>query len=138
MKLACFFAAATLALAAASSVEYSPEALQSEITALPGLPSDFPGFKMFSGHIQLDEAETGVKGDRALFYWFVESQNDPAKDPLVLWSNGGPGCSGLGGFMTEQGPFRPTADGKLEMNAHAWNKIANVVFIEQPAGVGFS
>merc|ERR1719424_2214205 len=123
--------AAVLAVAAsASNVEYSAKALESEITALPGLPSDFPGFKMFSGHIQLDPALTGVEGDRALFYWFVESQNNPATDPLVLWSNGGPGCSGLGGFMTEQGPFRPTADGKLEMNANAWNKISNTVFIE--------
>ena len=40
--------------------------------------------------------------------------------------------------MTEQGPFRPTADGKLAANPHSWNKIANMIFIEQPAGVGFS
>jgi len=86
---------------------------------------------MFSGHIQV------AKG-RALFYWFVESQNSPAHDPLVLWTNGGPGCSGLAGFMTEQGPFRPTADGKLVANPHSWNKVANMIFIEQPAGVGFS
>ena len=90
------------------------------------------------GHIKLDELQTGVQGDRGLFYWFVESQNKPETDPLVLWTNGGPGCSGLAGFMTEQGPFRPTADGKLTPNPDAWNKIANMVFIEQPAGVGFS
>lgn len=41
-------------------------------------------------------------------------------------------------FRTEQGPFRPLADGSLALNEYAWNKIANVVFIEQPAGVGFS
>lgn len=114
----------------AAAVTYSPEALSNEITDLPGLPAGV-NFKMFSGHIPV------AKG-RALFYWFVESQDSPATDPLVLWTNGGPGCSGLGGFMTEQGPFRPTSDGMLTENAYSWNKHANMVFIEQPAGVGFS
>jgi carboxypeptidase C (cathepsin A) len=40
--------------------------------------------------------------------------------------------------MTEQGPFRPNADMTLSLNEYAWNKIANMVFVEQPAGVGFS
>eukprot|EP01035_Chromulina_nebulosa_P020399 gene20399-26470_t len=65
-------------------------------------------------------------------------ENDPANDPLVFWTNGGPGCSGLIGFMTEQGPFRPLADNTLKLNDYAWNKVANMVFIEQPTGVGFS
>jgi carboxypeptidase C (cathepsin A) len=37
-----------------------------------------------------------------------------------------------------EGPFRPTENGTLIMNDFAWNKLANMVFIEQPAGVGFS
>eukprot|EP00656_Telonema_subtile_P038799 TRINITY_DN43975_c0_g1_i1.p1 TRINITY_DN43975_c0_g1~~TRINITY_DN43975_c0_g1_i1.p1 ORF type:complete len:500 (-),score=135.66 TRINITY_DN43975_c0_g1_i1:173-1672(-) len=118
-----------LGLAAASPL-YSSEALSNEITDLPGLPAG-TNFKQFSGHIPVAQG-------RALFYWFVESQSNPATDPLVLWTNGGPGCSGLAGFMTEQGPFRPTEDGNLVANPHAWNKAANMVFIEQPAGVGFS
>jgi len=75
---------------------------------------------------------------RELFYWFVESDKGFAKSPLLLWTNGGPGCSGLLGFLTEQGPFRPTQGGKLEENKHAWTKLASMVFIEQPVGVGFS
>lgn len=63
---------------------------------------------------------------------------NPSTDPIAFWTNGGPGCSGLIGFMTEQGPFRPNADLSLSFNKYAWNQVANMVFIESPAGVGFS
>jgi len=109
---------------------YSAEALKNQVTNLPGLPSSYTT-PMFSGYIDIGET-------KGLFYWFVESENDPATDPVVLWTNGGPGCSGLGGMLSEQGPFYPSKSGDLVMNAYRWNKIANMIFIEQPAGVGFS
>lgn len=48
------------------------------------------------------------------------------------------GCSGLLGFLTEQGPFRPNKDMSITLNPWAWNTIANMVFIEAPCGVGYS
>ncbi|KAI3755525.1 hypothetical protein L1987_55328 [Smallanthus sonchifolius] len=61
-------------------------------------------------------------------------------NPLVLWLNGGPACSSFGkGAMRELGPFRVNADNTtLSQNKYAWNKVANVLFLESPAGVGFS
>ncbi|EFJ47842.1 hypothetical protein VOLCADRAFT_74841 [Volvox carteri f. nagariensis] len=60
--------------------------------------------------------------------------------PLVLWLNGGPGCSSIGGgFMTELGPFFPLPGGReLQRNPHSWNQFAHMLFVESPAFVGFS
>ena len=110
---------------------YTNEALQDQVTNLVGL-NETIYFNQFSGYLNLGETKKNIH------YWFVESESNPATDPLVFWTNGGPGCSGLIGFLTEQGPFRPDAAGQLKMNEWRWNKIANMVFLEQPVGVGFS
>ncbi|CCI43642.1 unnamed protein product [Albugo candida] len=88
-------------------------------------------FKQFAGHIQLEENEK-------LFYWYTESQNDPANDPIVLWLNGGPGCSSLGGFFTENGPFVVQNDATVRLNPYSWNRKVNLLWLESPVGVGFS
>lgn len=53
-----------------------------EIVTLPGQP--VVSFKQYSGFITIDE-----KQKKALFYYFVEAETDPALKPLVLWLNGG-------------------------------------------------
>jgi carboxypeptidase C (cathepsin A) len=70
---------------------------------------------------------------------FTESLDDPANDPLVIWFNGGPGCSSMLGFMQENGPY-VIDDGETEIkkNPFPWNTRANVMWLESPAGVGFS
>ena len=40
-----------------------------------------------------------------LFYYFVESERKPSEDPVVLWLNGGPGCSSFDGFVYEHGIY---------------------------------
>jgi carboxypeptidase C (cathepsin A) len=108
---------------------YTQEALSDQVMEMPGLNYK-PAFNQFSGYIQLAGTE------KHIHYWLVEAEIPNA--PLVFWTNGGPGCSGLIGFMTEQGPFRPDESGNIYPNEYAWNKIANMVFLEQPVGVGFS
>ncbi|XP_009614133.1 serine carboxypeptidase-like 18 isoform X2 [Nicotiana tabacum] len=79
-----------------------------------------------------------------LYYYFVESERDPENDPLMLWLTGGPGCSGLSSFVYEIGPL--TFDyansigdfPKLELKSNSWTKVANIIFIDQPAGSGYS
>ncbi|KAJ8759375.1 hypothetical protein K2173_006895 [Erythroxylum novogranatense] len=85
------------------------------------------------GYVTVD-----AKKQKALFYYFVEAEVDPASKPLVLWLNGGPGCSSLGvGAFSENGPFRPSGQ-VLVKNQYSWNKEANILYLEAPIGVGFS
>jgi len=118
----------TLAYTAAA-VAYTPFQLENEITSLPGAPPIT--WRQFSGYID-------VPNRGSMFYWFVESQGNPKTDPVLLWTNGGPGCSGLTGFLQEHGPFRPHKEGNLTLNPNAWNTLASMLYIEQPVGVGFS
>ncbi|CAJ0564842.1 unnamed protein product, partial [Mesorhabditis spiculigera] len=101
------------------------------ITSLPNFNGTIP-FKQYSGYLDISD-------QKSLYYWYVESQNKPDTDPLILWLNGGPGCSSLEGLFVELGPFRANNFGaQLTLNPYSWNKYANIIFLDAPAGVGFS
>ncbi|XP_023549196.1 serine carboxypeptidase-like 20 [Cucurbita pepo subsp. pepo] len=108
------------------------------ISELPGFSGSFPS-KHYSGYVEIDE-----KHGRNLFYYFVESERNPSEDPVVLWLNGGPGCSSFDGFVYEHGPFNfeaaNTSDGlpKLHLNPYSWSKVSNIIYLDSPAGVGLS
>ncbi|XP_073269158.1 serine carboxypeptidase 24-like [Primulina huaijiensis] len=103
------------------------------ITALPGQPP--VKFAQFSGYVTVNEEQ-----GRSLFYWLTEATDQAHEKPLVLWLNGGPGCSSIAyGASEELGPFRINKTGSsLYLNEYAWNRVANILFLESPAGVGFS
>ena len=93
---------------------------------------------LYKGDVYSGYLETAIEGNE-LFYIYTPSQNDPDKDPVILWLNGGPGCSSLFGFLGEVGPVvEDNFAGGFKTNPYSWNTNANLLAIEQPAGVGFS
>ncbi|KAF5406238.1 Carboxypeptidase [Paragonimus heterotremus] len=101
------------------------------ISFLPGL-SDQPSFAQYSGYL------TGSSDNFQLHYWFIEATEEPDEAPLVLWLNGGPGCSSMEGLLEENGPFIVQPGQTLIPNPYSWNNFANILYLETPAGVGFS
>jgi cathepsin A (carboxypeptidase C) len=117
--------AATAATAAASG--YLQEVTNEGATAICDT------VKQYSGYYKL------TTGDKNYFYWSFESRNDPAKDPVVLWMTGGPGCSSEVALFGENGPCHVNANGTgTTNNPYAWNSNATIIYIDQPAGTGFS
>ncbi|KAL1426498.1 hypothetical protein MTO96_018300 [Rhipicephalus appendiculatus] len=115
----------------AASLVCSQGPPEDQILFLPGL-TEQPTFKQYSGFLS-------VGATRKMFYWFVASQRTPEKDPLLLWLDAGPGCSSMVTMFKEHGPFRVADHGKsLVENAYSWNKLANVLYLEAPASVGYS
>ncbi|OBA21648.1 hypothetical protein METBIDRAFT_32129 [Metschnikowia bicuspidata var. bicuspidata NRRL YB-4993] len=88
--------------------------------------------KQYTGYLDVEDE------DKHFFYWFFESRNDPETDPIILWLNGGPGCSSLTGLFFELGPSLINAKLEPEFNPYAWNNNASVIFLDQPVNVGFS
>lgn len=78
-------------------------------------------------------------GPKHLFFWYFESQNDPIEDPLTLWLNGGPGSSSMVGLFQENGPCLVNEYGNGTVhNPWGWSRNSSLLFVDQPADVGFS
>ncbi|EED95935.1 serine carboxypeptidase, partial [Thalassiosira pseudonana CCMP1335] len=94
----------------------------------------------WAGHLPAE----GNGSDKKLFYWLFEPSNKSSSDeiPLILWINGGPGCSSMDGLWLENGPLRLKVEGtswKIDVNPYSWhNAPAWLLYVDQPVGTGLS
>ncbi|KAK7045221.1 carboxypeptidase, partial [Favolaschia claudopus] len=108
----------------------TPGALR--LTLNSGVCETTPGVFQASGYGDLTSS-------KSIFFWYFAARNNPSTAPLSLWFNGGPGSSSMIGLLQELGPCRITNDSSsVTLNPFSWNTNANVLFIDQPVGVGFS
>ncbi|KAH9483101.1 Carboxypeptidase Y-like protein A [Psilocybe cubensis] len=91
---------------------------------------------VFTGYLDVDA------GAKHMFFYFFESRRDPEKDDVIMWINGGPGCSSATGLLMELGPcsidMQNNSSNGTVWNPYSWNSEANIFFLDQPVGVGFS
>uniref|UniRef100_A0A8R7VKE9 Uncharacterized protein n=1 Tax=Triticum urartu TaxID=4572 RepID=A0A8R7VKE9_TRIUA len=93
------------------------------VTHLPGFDGALPS-KHYAGYISVE----------------VLSERARAADPVVLWLNGGPGCSSFDGFVYENGPFNfergstPGGLPKLHLNPYSWSKVIRIPDSEHSLG----
>ncbi|KAI0262574.1 alpha/beta-hydrolase [Gloeopeniophorella convolvens] len=83
---------------------------------------------------------SGKKNEtRKLFFWFWPTTNASNAKDLTFWTNGGPGCSSLEGFLQENGPISWSwGQAQPTPNPWSWTNLTNLVWVEQPVGTGFS
>src|ERR1700760_1494158 len=86
-----------------------------------------------SSHVEITPEHQGN-----LFFWLFHNRHIADKQRLVIWLNGGPGCSSEDGALMEIGPYRVRNGGHLEFNNGSWDEFANVLFVDNPVGTGFS
>eukprot|EP00747_Dinoflagellata_sp_TGD_P056994 gnl/TRDRNA2_/TRDRNA2_150394_c2_seq1.p1 gnl/TRDRNA2_/TRDRNA2_150394_c2~~gnl/TRDRNA2_/TRDRNA2_150394_c2_seq1.p1 ORF type:complete len:523 (+),score=60.88 gnl/TRDRNA2_/TRDRNA2_150394_c2_seq1:49-1569(+) len=127
-----------------SHVRAAPD--HDRVHALPGWNSALKS-KVYAGYISAGE-EDGIKMHE--HYLFFESERDPASDPVLMWTNGGPGASSFFGSFAELGPYY-LSDASLQTesyhatgvptlfdNIYSWTKLGSLIIRNLPPPVGFS
>ena len=102
--------------------------------------------KSMSGYFEVKGSDYDKNGEnKHYFYWMFEKRGATREDlekgdiPFVVWLTGGPGCSSTMALLTENGPCSVNEDGATtSVNPYSWTEAAHVLWLDQPAGVGFS
>ncbi|XP_045537899.1 probable serine carboxypeptidase CPVL, partial [Papilio machaon] len=96
-------------------------------------PTVYKNIKSYSGFINVNETE-----DWNLFFWYFPNKRQISdQTPWILWLQGGPGMSSLYGLFREIGPLTLN-NGKVGMMPVTWASDYSLLFIDNPAGSGFS
>lgn len=114
-------------------IQAKPEADKvASLNQMKGFPDTFDKYDVYSGHFFISNYWD-------IHYVLVEAESGWENAPLVLWLEGGPGCSAMIGLFQVNGPYLlPNNGTTYQENPYSWNKEANVLYIETPPGVGFS
>lgn len=114
--------------------------LSSSLNGKPGgaFTSIFPeaALPTQSGYVLVN-----VTSQSRMFYAFYEAlaPDGPVQDvPIILWLQGGPGCSSMTGNFYEFGPWQIGSDMRLHKNNNTWNTRYALLFVDSPVGTGFS
>ncbi|KAH7018015.1 putative carboxypeptidase S1 [Microdochium trichocladiopsis] len=113
-------------------VENEARGAKLEFVHNSGICETTPGVNSYSGYLSVGE-------NMNMFFWFFEARHNADQAPLVAWFNGGPGASSMQGLFKSHGPCQfYNGDQEPSLNPHSYNEFANIIYIDQPIGTGFS
>ncbi|CAI5702889.1 hypothetical protein KXD40_004139 [Peronospora effusa] len=117
------------------STETQPDKQKKEgdlVENLPGLDS-LINVTHHAGRIALHDSDKNL-----IFYWHFQAAQDADKASLIIWLNGGPGCSSLQGLFMGISPLKLVNESTIAKNEHSWYQFANLLFVDQPVGTAMS
>ncbi|KAF3765334.1 alpha/beta-hydrolase [Cryphonectria parasitica EP155] len=105
-----------------------------------GVPEvNFDLGESYAGRLPISSLNATNATANELFFWFFPSENPLASNEIVIWLNGGPGCSSMDGLFQENGPFQwQSGTYEPQPNPFSWTNLTNMVWIDQPVGTGLS
>ena len=130
--------------------EHAATASKLSFVTNSGVCETTPGVNQYSGYFSVGTNMVNNSSFRDIllqltrsqnmWFWFFEARDKPSTAPLALWLNGGPGCSSMIGLFQENGPctFNNAPGSAPVLNPHSWNNFANMLYVDQPIGTGFS
>ncbi|KAA6416163.1 MAG: carboxypeptidase S1 [Lasallia pustulata] len=112
--------------------EHAATGAKLEFVTNSGICETTPGVNQYSGYFSV-----GINMN--MWFWFFEARNSPNTAPLATWFNGGPGCSSMIGLFQENGPCQfYNGASQPSLNPYSFNNYANMLYVDQPIGTGFS
>ncbi|CAG8631622.1 22555_t:CDS:10 [Dentiscutata erythropus] len=113
-----------------TNISFAQNASDYLVTSLPGIPQN-SNYSTYAGYINTLYGTS----NSSIFFWLIRNQFTADKQRLIIWLND-PGC--LSGLFLEIGPWRLTNNQTLTSDTDSWNQYANLLFVDQPVGSGFS
>ncbi|KAI8957971.1 putative carboxypeptidase S1 [Daldinia sp. FL1419] len=97
-----------------------------------GICETTPGVNQYSGYLSVGKGMN-------MWFWFFEARKNHQHAPLVAYFEGGPGDASEYGLFTQNGPCHfVNNETTPSLNPYSFNSYANMLYIDQPIGVGFS
>lgn len=119
-----------------------PSAASFYVSSLPDLHQDpLHQLHIYAGHLNADPNAARLPDTTVtahIYFVLVKARRTADKERIMFWFNGGPGCSSFDGLMMEIGPWRVDGNGGFKTIEGGWEEYTTMVYIDQPAGTGFS
>lgn len=98
----------------------------------------------FAGYVNLPAAslsdvQPGEPYNISVFFWYFPARKQSRNAQTAIYLAGGPGQSSMYGAVRGGGPCTILPDSNnTQSNPYSWNEYANMLYVDQPVGAGYS